>query len=220
MKQMRMVYNSDSPIRRVREVGPEATSISELVAVITGITVANASQLVGSITSVSDLMYVSRDAMAEFGITPDAFTTLTAALELGKRMVTEGMPEQYNVRDPGSISRYLSNRIGFKENEHFIVIWLDTRNNIIGSETLYVGTINMSQVRTAEVFRAAIRHNAASIIVAHNHPSGNLTPSPEDIELTQEIIRAGKLLQVALLDHIVIGRSDFVSMREHRLVDF
>ena len=95
-----------------------------------------------------------------------------------------------------------------------VVLYLDTRNRVVDQETLYKGTLNASMVRIAEVFRGAVRRNCASIVVAHNHPSGDPSPSPEDIALTRKLVEAGKLMDVEVLDHVVVGRGQFVSLRE------
>jgi len=94
---------------------------------------------------------------------------------------------------------------------------LDTRNRVTDRETLYKGSLNTSLVRTAEVFRGAVRRNCAAVIVAHNHPSGDPNPSPEDVALTRRLVDAGKLLEIAVLDHLIIGENRFVSLRERAL---
>ena len=97
------------------------------------------------------------------------------------------------------------------------LILLDTRNRVLSMPTLYVGSLNSSVVRVGELFRAAIRENAAALIVAHNHPSGDPSPSPEDVNVTRQLVRAGKLLDIDVLDHIVIGQQRFVSLKERGL---
>jgi DNA repair protein RadC len=101
--------------------------------------------------------------------------------------------------------------------EHLRVINLDTRNHVLNIEKVYVGSLNASYVRIGEVFKSAIQRNAASIIVLHNHPSGDATPSQQDINLTRAIVQAGKLLDVEVLDHLVIGQGQWVSMKEKGL---
>jgi DNA repair protein RadC len=103
------------------------------------------------------------------------------------------------------------------EQEHLRVLYLDTRNRLIGSETVYIGSLNAAHIRVSEVFREATRCNCAAIIVAHNHPSGDPTPSPEDVEVTRQLVAAGDLLDIELLDHLIIGRQRFVSLRERGL---
>jgi DNA repair protein RadC len=101
--------------------------------------------------------------------------------------------------------------------EHLRVVVLDTRNRLISIEKIYVGSLNSSMVRVGELFRPAIQRNAASIIVVHNHPSGDPTPSPEDVTLTKAIVQAGKLLDIEVLDHLIIGQGRFVSLKERGL---
>jgi DNA repair protein RadC len=103
------------------------------------------------------------------------------------------------------------------EQEHFRILYLDTRNRLLGVETIYVGSLNASYIRVSEVFRDAVKRSCAAIIVAHNHPSGDPTPSPEDVEVTRRLVAAGELLDIEVLDHLVIGRQRFVSLRERGL---
>ena len=103
--------------------------------------------------------------------------------------------------------------------EQLRVLLLNTRNQVVGQRTVYQGTVNSSAVRPAEVLRAAVIENAPSIIVSHNHPSGDPTPSPEDVSVTRDLVAAGKLLDIELLDHIVIAGSRFVSLKEKGLMD-
>jgi DNA repair protein RadC len=103
------------------------------------------------------------------------------------------------------------------EQEHFRVLYLDTRNRLLGSETVYVGSLNASHIRVGEIFRDAVKRNCAAIIVVHNHPSGDPSPSPEDVAVTRQIVAAGRLLDIEALDHLVIGQQRFVSLRERGL---
>src|SRR5436190_3100952 len=107
--------------------------------------------------------------------------------------------------------------MGLLDQETLRVVILNTKNQVIKFSDVYRGSLNSSLVRIAEVFKEAIRVNAAAIIVAHNHPSGDPTPSPEDVRVTEEIVSAGKLLEIEVLDHLIIGERKFVSLREKRL---
>lgn len=118
---------------------------------------------------------------------------------------------------PGDAANLLMSEMMFLEQEHLRLILLDTRNRVLSMPTLYVGSLNSSVVRVGELFRAAIRENAAALIVAHNHPSGDPSPSPEDVNVTRQLVRAGKLLDIDVLDHIVIGQQRFVSLKERGL---
>ena len=102
--------------------------------------------------------------------------------------------------------------------EQLRVLLLNTRNQVVGQRTVYQGTVNSSAVRPAEVLRAAVIENAPSIVVSHNHPSGNPTPSPEDVSVTRDLVAAGKLLDIEVMDHIVIGKGRFVSLKEKKLM--
>ncbi len=127
-------------------------------------------------------------------------------------------PEQrFVVRSPADVAQLLLAEMSHLEQEHFRVVFLDTRNQVLGTETIYIGSLNSSHIRVAEVFRDAIKRNCAAIIVAHNHPSGDPSPSPEDVSVTRELASAGELLDIELLDHLIIGQQRFVSLRERGL---
>lgn len=134
-----------------------------------------------------------------------------------QRCVRE-VEERYQVQSPAHAAAYLMTEVyhpfdAFPQ-EELCILLLDTRNHLTHEVMLYRGTVNATGVRVAEIFREAVRHNAVSIVVAHNHPSGDPEPSPEDIHVTANMRRAGELLDIALLDHIVIGNSNWVSLKE------
>ena len=121
------------------------------------------------------------------------------------------------VRSPADAAGLLMAEMGLLEKEHLRALLLDTKNHVLGSPTIYVGSVNTTLIRVAEIFQAAIKVNCAGIIVAHNHPSGDPTPSPEDVAVTERIVSAGKLLDIEVLDHLVIGHQRYVSLKERRL---
>ena len=123
-------------------------------------------------------------------------------------------PRDERIRGPEDVAALLMVEMSGLEQEELRAILLTTRSHVIDIITLYRGTINSSLVRTAEVFKAAIRRNAARLIVAHNHPSGDAEPSPQDRALTQELVAAGQLLDIEVVDHLVIGRGRWVSLRQ------
>jgi len=151
------------------------------------------------------------------GIGPVVAARLKAALELGRRMMTESSEDPVMIKSPGDAACFLMPELMHLEQEHFVVLMLDTRMHLIGKVTLYKGSVNSLSVRTAEVFTEAIRRGASSIMVAHNHPSGDPSPSPEDIAITRVIKEAGEILAIELVDHIIIGRKRFISLRERGL---
>ena len=151
------------------------------------------------------------------GIGPAQAARLQAALELGRRVVAEPLSDKVQIRAPSDASNALMAQLGHETQECFVVVYLDTRNRILEMETLYRGTLNCSLVRVTEVFQGAAVRHCAAIIVAHNHPSGDPDPSPEDIMLTRRLVEAGKILEVEVLDHLVIGQGRYVSLRERNL---
>lgn len=150
------------------------------------------------------------------GIGPKAALAIQAALELGRRVIVENF-DSLQIRSPADVADLLMLEMSLFEQEHMRAVILDTKNNIIAIDEVYKGSLNTAVVRIGEVFRAAIRRNACSIIVVHNHPSGDPTPSPEDVRVTEMLVEAGKLLDIAVLDHVVIGRNRYVSLKERGL---
>lgn len=138
---------------------------------------------------------------------------IKAAFELGRRSMISS-DERPQVRNPSDAANLLMGEMGLLEQEEMRVMLLDTRNRVQGIHTVYKGSLNTTMVRVGEVFREAIRNNSAAIIVAHNHPSTDPSPSPEDISLTQQLVQAGKLMDIELLDHLVICQQRFVSLKE------
>ena len=141
---------------------------------------------------------------------------LMATLELGRRAMRP--PEtRVTIRSPADAAGVLLPRLSSLGQEHFIVVGLDTRNQVRFVETLYVGNVNSSIIRAAEVFGRAVREVLPAIIIAHNHPSGHVEPSPEDVAATRSICEAGKLLDVDVLDHIIVGHGEYISLKERGL---
>ena len=122
------------------------------------------------------------------------------------------------IRGPEDLFKLLRPRIGRADREHFIAVLLSTRNAVIGIETISVGSLNASIVHPREVFKPAIVHSASAIALAHNHPSGNAEPSNEDIAITRRMLEAGQLLGIELVDHVVVARRSFTSLKERKLL--
>ena len=215
----------ERPRERLARVGPQALSTAELLAIIlrTGVGGENVLTMAQRILSTFEGLgglaradYVQ--IQAEHGIGPAKASQIMAALELGRRLMAEAPQERYQIRSPADAAHLLLPMIGHKPQENFVVMYLDTRNRVLEHEILYKGSLNTSLVRVSEVFRGAVRRNCASLVVAHNHPSGDPSPSPEDVALTRRLVDAGKLLDVEVLDHLVIGQNRHFSLREHGLV--
>lgn len=151
------------------------------------------------------------------GIGPKKAKQILAAVQLAKMLLTPPA-EQTVIRSPEDVFNLLRMEIGFEKREHFVVIFLDTKNKVIAKETLSIGSLNASIVHPMCVFRAAIRHSCSSIICGHNHPSGDPTPSHEDISVTERLVAAGTITGIEVLDHIIIGSHKFVSLKEQGLM--
>ena len=214
----------ERPRERLAHAGEGALSTTELLAIIlrTGVSgesvLAMATRLISRYGGLPGLARASfTELQAEKGLGPAKTAQLKAALELGRRMLLAAPEDQFIVRSPTDAAQFLMAEMSHLEQEHFRVLYLNTRNRLLGSETVYVGNLNASHIRVSEVFREAVKRNCASLIVAHNHPSGDPTPSPEDVEVTRLLVAAGKLLDIEVLDHLIIGQQRFVSLRERGL---
>jgi len=177
-----------------------------------------ASRLLARYNGLSGLARASfAELQAEKGLGTAKTAQLKAALELGRRLLLASPEDRFIVRSPADVAQLLIAEMAHLEQEHFRALYLDTRNRLLGSDTLYVGSLNTSHIRVCEVFREAVKRNCAALIVAHNHPSGDPTPSPEDIEVTRQLVAAGNLLGIEVLDHLIVGQQRFVSLRERGL---
>jgi len=211
----------ERPVNRVCEMGAQAVSGTELLASIlqTGHAFEQAQAL---IERFGDMAGIDRAEIAEIvdvrGIGKAQAARIKAAIELGRRVVWDRQDDKFQIRSPGDAAGLLMATLCNLPQEHFVILYLDTRNRVIEQETLYKGTLNTSIVRVGEVFRGAIARHCAGIIVAHNHPSGDASPSPEDIALTRRLVDAGKLMEVEVLDHVIVGGAGrYTSLRERGL---
>lgn len=214
----------ERPRERLIRAGEGALSTAELLAIIlrTGVggesVLDMARRLLSNYDGLSGLARASfAELKAERGLGNAKTAQLKAALELGRRMLLATPEERLVVRSPSDVAQLLMAEMSHLEQENFRVLYLDTRNRLLGSDTMYVGSLNASHIRVGEVFREAIKRNCAAVIVAHNHPSGDPSPSHDDVEVTQRLITAGDLLNIEVLDHLVIGQQRFVSLRERGL---
>jgi DNA repair protein RadC len=142
---------------------------------------------------------------------------LKAALEIGRRLLLTEQEQRFQIKSPSDAAGLLMLEMSHLDQEHLRTVLLDTKNRVQVITTVYIGSLNASLIRIGEIFKEALKRNSAALIVVHNHPSGDPTPSPEDVLVTREIISAGKLLDIDVLDHLVIGQGRFVSMRERGL---
>lgn len=151
------------------------------------------------------------------GIGTSKAASIKAALEIGRRLARSGIDERFPIRSPADVATLLMVEMSHLDQEHLRTVLLDTKNRVQQINTVYIGSLNSATIRVGEVFKEAVRRNSAGIIVVHNHPSGEATPSIDDIEVTRQLVAAGRLLDIELLDHLIIGRGQYVSLRERGL---
>ena len=216
--------SGDRPRERLRDAGPAAISNSELLAILlrTGgakeSALAMASRLLATFNGLAGLARSSfAELCAQRGLGEAKAAQIQAALELGKRLVAAQPEERPVIRSADDVARLLQSEMGLLDQEHMRVLLLNTRNQVLAANDVYRGNVHTAVVRIGELFREALRHNAPAIILAHNHPSGDPKPSPDDVAMTQQAIEAGELLDVEVLDHVVIAHGGFVSMKQQGL---
>ena len=215
---------TERPRERLISLGPQALSNAELIAILlrVGVPGENAVQ-VGQrlLQKFGGIRGLHRAPFSELckqhGIAEAKAAQIKAAIELGRRLPLESAEERPVINSPKDAADLVQYEMGALEQEHLRVLLLDRRNRVLESVEIYRGSVNSSQVRVGEIFKEAVRKNASGVIVIHNHPSGDPTPSPDDVAVTRAIIQAGKLLDVDVLDHLVIGQGRWVSLKERGL---
>lgn len=215
---------SERPRERLQRQGARALSDAELLAIAlrTGTPRESALDLARRLQNEFGGLYaLARASIQEIcripGIGPAKATQIQAALELGRRLVLAGDGTRMQIRDASDAALMLMAEIGAETQENLCVLLLDTKRHVQRIVRLYEGNVNSSLVRPAEVFRDAIKDNAVAIILGHNHPSGDPTPSADDVAVTRSLIRAGQLLQIGVLDHLIVGRGRWTSLKAEGL---
>ena len=222
---VREMPSEERPRERLATFGPRHLSNTELIAILlrTGSAgenvISQSSRLLSRFDGLRGLGKATyAELCAERGLSEAKTYQILAALELGRRFVSLAPEERATINCPEDVVNLLSAEMSALEQEHLRVLLLNTRNEVMGAEEIYIGNVNSSVVRPAEVFRPGIRANATSLVIVHNHPSGDPTPSGADVSITRDLVEAGKLLGMELLDHLVIGSGQrFVSMKEAHL---
>jgi DNA repair protein RadC len=221
---IRDLHEAERPRERLEQLGPQALANAELIAILlrVGVPGENAVQVAqrllqqfGGLSGLHRAPF--EELVAQHGIGEAKAAQLKAAIELGRRLTLEAPEERPTINSPADAAALVQYEMSALEQEHLRVFLMDTKNHVLDIVEVYRGSVNMSQVRIGEVFKAAIRRNATAVIVVHNHPSGDPTPSPDDVAVTRALVQAGKLLDVDVLDHLIIGQGRFVSLKERGL---
>jgi DNA repair protein RadC len=219
---------TERPRERLMTYGPKVLATAELIAILLG-----TGQGPGKLSAVGLGQYIlhelskhDRDALAVLrdvspaelmqipGIGPAKATTILAAIELGKRAFQSRPGEKTVVDSPAAAAAALSQDLMWQNQERFAVLLLDVKNRLLGTQVITIGTATETLAPPREIFREVIRQGATRLIVAHNHPSGSVEPSQEDIDLTRQLLSGAQFLAIPLLDHIILGDGNYQSLRE------
>jgi len=219
---------SERPRERLMTYGAKSLATAELLAILLG-----TGQGAGKLSAVGlgqyilqklgehqrDPIVVLRDVAAQElmqipGVGPAKATTILAAIELGKRVLTSRPPEGTVIDDPAVAATVLSHDLMWQPQERFAILLLDIKHRLLGTQIISIGTATETLAHPRDIFREIIRQGAIRAIVAHNHPSGNVQPSSEDIHLTRQLLQAGQLLNIPLLDHLILGNGNHASLRQ------
>lgn len=219
---------SERPRERLMMQGSKSLATAELIAILLG-----TGQGPGKLSAVGlgqyllqqlslhgrDPLAVLRDiSAAELmeipGIGPAKATTILAAIELGKRAFQSRPGDREPIESPAAAAAALSHELMWQTQERFAVLLLDVKNRLLGTQVITIGTATETLAHPREIFREAIRQGATRLIVSHNHPSGSVEPSREDIELTRQLLQGAQLLNIPLLDHLILGNGDYLSLRQ------
>ncbi len=206
---------SERPRERLQKLGPEALSVQELLAIIIGRGVAGRSVMTiaqelmahfGGIQAISEATIEELSMIKGLGAAKAV--QLKACFELSRRkdIDTDYPHRDFEINNPKAVADLIRHTIKDKHKEHFVLITLNTRNKVLGIANISIGTLNASLVHPREVFKEAIYRCASSVIIVHNHPSGDPEPSQEDVEITRRLVDAGKILGIEVLDHVILGK--------------
>ncbi|NDI34034.1 RadC family protein [Chengkuizengella sediminis] len=222
---LRDVPENDRPRERMLQYGAQVLSNAEIIAILlrtgsfdeSAITLAQ--KVLKKFGGLRHLVDASTEQLIEMkGIGPAKALQIQAGIELGRRLAKSKLEHHITIRSPEDAAKYMMEDLRYLQKEHFICLFLNTKNQLIAQETLSMGSLNASIVHPREVFRAAIKRSSASIICVHNHPSGDPTPSSEDIEITNRLLEAGQVIGIEVLDHLIIGDQNFISLKERGLM--
>jgi DNA repair protein RadC len=211
----------EQPRERLQHAGPQALSAAELLAIAlrTGTRRDNALELAAKLLAryggLSGLVRADFGALcSEYGMGKAKTAQLKAALEIGRRLGVLQPEEKYRIHSSADAANLVMVEMAYLDHEQLRILLLDGKNQVVGNILRYQGTVNSSVLRVAEVFRPAITNNCPAIIVCHNHPSGDPLPSEDDLHATRQLVEAGAILDIELVDHLIIGSGRFVSLKE------
>ena len=219
------LIDDEKPRERLIKFGVENISNEDLISIILKTGTYNISvkelsiNILSKFNNISDLKNITINNINDIkGVGKVKAITLIAALELGRRVYYEKNIEDINIKNSDDIYNYFKYLIKDNDQERFYAIYLDIKKKVIDKKLLFVGTVNMSLVNPREVFKYAYLNSASFIICIHNHPSGDITPSKEDIQLTEQLVNIGKNQKIPILDHLIIGNNKYYSFYENNKI--
>jgi len=219
------VVVEERPREKALSLGVENLNNSELLAIILRTGTKDISVLELSLNvlnryqGLNNLAHASLDDLIKIkGIKEVKAIELLACIELAKRLQQLPSKNKFKIRTPNDVFIYLGGKLKFEMQENFIVLFLDTKNHVIYEKTMYIGSLDTSVVHPRDIFREAIKCSCARIVCAHNHPSGDCTPSMNDIEITKILEQTGEIMQIQLVDHVIIGFNSFISLRQQGIL--
>lgn len=221
---MKELPETERPREKMLEKGVQALSNAELLAILlrTGTKNMPVNRLAEQLLTKYDLTgfgCISPQELSKTsGIGMVKAVTVVAGIELGRRLSHKEPGERPVIRNPQDAANLMMGELRYQAKEHFIALLLSTKNHVIARAIISVGSLNASIVHPRELFREAISHSAAAVILVHNHPSGDPAPSQEDISLTRQLVEAGILLNILVLDHVIIGDGKYVSFKEKGII--
>lgn len=203
-------------LERLSTYGATALDNADLLSVISKAEPTQTHELLNTIGGIQNLARLSLAEIKQH-MTPAQAEAIKAALDLAKRLKTTQAPKTPIISSPDAAAE-LFDHIKYERVEYFLAAYLNTKNHVIKIETISIGSLNATIVTPREVFAAAIAHRASAVIVAHNHPSGDPTPSRPDIDMTKQLIDAGNIIGIDVLDHIIIGHNGYTSFKDQGLI--
>ncbi|MCF7925902.1 MAG: DNA repair protein RadC [Candidatus Izimaplasma sp.] len=225
MYMIKEMPSQERPREKMLQFGKQALSNVELIAIIlrTGYQQKNVLELSKTIAyqkeTLKDVALMSIEELCDIkGVGPSKAIQLLAAFELGKRTAQEVSKEQLVLSSPESIYSYIKHDIANQNQEHFIALFFTTKGALIKHETLFIGTLNSAVVHPRVLFKKAVLHSAASFVVCHNHPSGDPTPSQNDLKITKTIKENATMMAIVFMDHVIIGKDKYFSFKEKGLL--
>lgn len=215
------VFEADRPRERLIRQGAQSLSNQELLAIImrTGTkeesVLALANRILFEFERLHALKHATLEELMDIkGVGEAKAVQLLATIELSNRLAAKEHNDRHVIRSPEDAAKILIPEMSSLQQEHFVTLFLNTKNYVLHKQTIFIGSLNASIVHPREIFREAVKRSAACIICAHNHPSGSTTPSPEDIDVTARLKEAGDIIGIELVDHLIIGDHSFLSLKE------